>query len=71
MKKYSYNEVLEKVEKETGIKVQENSPLANVIDAFMARIENENGISEEVMFEANLNYIINQVKISLREQFTK
>lgn len=62
MKKYSFKEVLERVEKELNVKVPEKSPLAYVIDAFMVRIENENGISEEVMFEANLNYIINQFK---------
>ena len=73
MKKYSYKEVLEKVEKELGIKVQEglNSPLSNLIDAFMVTIENENGISEEVMFEVDLISIINYVKTSLREQMTK
>ena len=71
MKKYSYKEVLEKVEKEIGIKVQEKSHLAYVIDALMTTIENENGISEEVMFEDNLNLIINYCKKSLKEQMTK
>ena len=73
MKKYSYKEVLEKVDKELGIKVQEGvkSPLSNLIDAFMVTIENENGISEEVMFEVDLISIINYVKTSLREQMTK
>ena len=73
MKKYSYKEVLDKVEKEVGIKIQEGvkSPLSNLIDAFMVTIENENGISEEVMFEVDLISIINYVKTSLREQMTK
>ena len=68
MKKYSYKEVLNRIEKELNIKVQEKSPLAYVIDAFMVTIENENGISEEVMFEDNLNFIINHSKKSLKEE---